>query len=97
MLNPFQLLNEIKCNKLICSIPLKLWFANAYRNHQDIRDNHYHEFETWQFKMLLKKTGWTVVAEEKFTNPVLKIGLRPILRMFTPRYLLIYAEKKSFK
>ena len=97
MLNPFQLLNEIKTDKLICSVPLKLWFANAYRNHQDIRDNHYHEFETWQFKMLLKKTGWNVVAEEKFTNPVLKIGVRPILRMFTPRYLLIYAEKKSFK
>ena len=57
MLNPFQLLNEIKSDKLICSIPLKLWFANAYRNHQDIRDNHYHEFETWQFKMLLKKLG----------------------------------------
>ena len=53
--------------------------------------------ELSNFKMLLKKTGWNVVAEEKFTNPVLKIGFRPILRMFTPRYLLIYAEKKSFK
>ena len=93
MLNPFQLLNEIKSDKLICSIPLRLWFANAYRNPQDIRDNHYHEFETWQFKMLLKKTGWNVVTEEKFTNPVSKIGFRPILRLFTPRYLLIYAEK----
>ena len=93
MLNPFQLLNEIKSKKLICSVPLKLWFANSYRNPQDIRDNHYHEFETWQFKMLLKKTGWNIIAEEKFTNPVSKIGFRPILRLFTPRYLLIYAEK----
>ena len=93
MLNPFQLLNEIKSKKLICSVPLKLWFANAYRNPKDIRDNHYHEFETWQFKMLLKKTGWNIIAEEKFTNPVSKIGFRPILRLFTPRYLLIYAEK----
>ncbi len=55
------------------------------------------KFETWQFKMLLKKTGWNIVAEEKFTNPVSKIGFRPILRLFTYRYLLIYAEKKSFK
>ena len=47
-----------------------------------------------QFKMLLKKTGWNVIAEEKFTNPVSKIGFRPILRLFTYRYLLIYAEKK---
>ena len=97
MLNPFQLLNEIKTDKLICSVPLKLWFANAYRNSHDIRDNHYHEFEIWQFKMLLNKTGWNVVAEEKFTNPISKIGFRPILRLFTYRYLLIYAEKKSFK
>ena len=48
-------------------------------------------------KLLLKKTGWNVVAEEKFTNPVSKIGFRPILRLFTYRYLLIYAERKSFK
>ena len=47
--------------------------------------------------MLLNKTGWNVVAEEKFTNPISKIGFRPILRLFTYRYLLIYAEKKSFK
>ena len=97
MLNPFQLLNEIKTDKLICSVPLKLWFANAYRNSHDIRDNHYHEFEIWQFKMLLNKTGWNIVAEEKFTNPISKIGFRPILRLFAYRYLLIYAEKKSFK
>ena len=96
MLNPFQLLNEIESKKLICSIPLKLWFASAYKNSKDIRDNHYHEFEKWQFEMLLNKTGWHVVAREKFTNPVAKIGFRPILRLFTPRYLLIYAEK-SFK
>ena len=93
LLNPFQLLMSIKANKLVCSVPLKLWFANAYRNEHDKRDNHFHEFEDWQFRLLLEKTGWKIVEEKKFTNPVKKIGLRPLLRLFTYRYLIIYAEK----
>ena len=93
LLNPFQLLMSIKANKLVCSVPLSLWFANAYRNSKDIRDNHFHEFEDWQFRLLLQKTGWKIIDEKKFTNPVKKIGLRPLLRLFTNRYLIIYAEK----
>ena len=93
LLNPFQLLMSIKANKLVCSVPLSLWFANAYRNSKDIRDNHFHEFEDWQFRLLLQKTGWKIIEEKKFTNPVKKIGLRPLLRLFTDRYLIIYAEK----
>ena len=38
LLNPFQVLNSIKAKKLVCSIPLKLWFAKAYRNINDLRD-----------------------------------------------------------
>ena len=93
LLNPFQLLMSIKANKLVCSVPLSLWFANAYRNSKDLRDNHFHEFEDWQFRLLLQKTGWKIIEEKKFTNPVKKIGLRPLLRLFTNRYLIIYAEK----
>ena len=93
LLNPFQLLMSIKANKLVCSVPLSLWFANAYRNSKDIRDNHFHEFEDWQFRLLLQKTGWKIIEEKKFTNPVKKIGLRPLLRLFANRYLIIYAEK----
>ena len=93
LLNPFQLLMSIKANKLVCSVPLKLWFAKSYRNERDKRDNHFHEFEDWQFRLLLEKTGWKIVEEKKFTNPVKKIGLRPLLRLFTYRYLIIYAEK----
>jgi len=93
LLNPFQVLNSIKAKKLVCSIPLKLWFAKAYRNINDLRDNHYHEFEDWQFRLLLEKTGWRIIEEKKFTNPVKKIGIRPFLRLFTYRYLIVYAEK----
>ena len=93
LLNPFQLLMSIKANKLVCSVPLSLWFSKAYRNSKDTRDNHFHEFEDWQFRLLLQKTGWKIIEEKKFTNPVKKIGLRPLLRLFTNRYLIIYAEK----
>lgn len=93
LLNPFQVLKEIKADKLVCSVPLRLWFSSAYRNKNDVRDNHFHEFEDWQFKLLLNKTGWRIVEEKKITNPVKKFGFRPFLRLFTNRYLIVYAEK----
>ena len=93
LLNPFSLLNEIKASKLLISVPLRLWFAKAYQSKTDERDRHFHEFEAWQFRWLLEKTGWRIIDEVQFTNPVNKIGFRPLLRRFTPRYILIYAQK----
>lgn len=93
LLNPFSLLSEIKASKLLISVPLRLWFAPAYKSKTDERDRHFHEFEAWQFRWLLEKTGWRIIDEIQFTNPVNKIGFRPLLRRITPRYILIYAEK----
>ena len=93
LLSPFTVLQDIKASKLVASIPLKLWFASAYRSKTDMRDRHYHEFEDWQFDWLLEKAGWKIVARQKWTNPTKKIGIRPILRWFTPRYYIVYAER----
>ncbi|HPF11464.1 MAG TPA: methyltransferase [Flavobacteriaceae bacterium] len=93
LVSPFNVLQEIKARKLVASVPLKLWFASAYRSKEDERDRHYHEFEDWQFDWLLEKAGWKIKKREKFTNPVKKVGIRPILRRITPRYYLVYAEK----
>ncbi|HLT49511.1 MAG TPA: hypothetical protein VKZ90_03605, partial [Aequorivita sp.] len=93
LVSPFNVLNDIRATKLVASVPLKLWFASAYRSKTDEWDRHYHEFEDWQFDWLLEKAGWRIVKSEKFTNPVKKIGIRPILRRITPRYYLIYAER----
>jgi len=93
LLNPYSVLKDIKAKKLVASIPLRLWFAGAYKNNNDERDRHFHEFEDWQFDWLLNNTGWKIVDYKKFTNPVKKIGLRPLLRLFTDRYYLVYAEK----
>tara|TARA_B110000444_G_scaffold33940_1_gene29327 strand:+ start:906 stop:1499 length:594 start_codon:yes stop_codon:yes gene_type:complete len=91
---PFNVLKEIKADKLIASIPLKLWFSNAYKNPKDKWDRHYHEFEDWQFDWLLEKSGWEIVSRKKWTNPTKKIGFRPILRLFFPRYYMVYAVRK---
>ena len=94
MVAPFNVLKDIKANKLIASVPLKLWFASAYKSKTDDWDRHYHEFEDWQFDWLLEKAGWEIKKSMKFSSPVNKIGIRPILRRFTPRFYLVYAERK---
>ncbi len=91
---PFNVLRNIPSKKLVASIPLKLWFSSAYRSKTDPWDRHYHEFEDWQFDWLLEKAGWEIKDRMKWTNPVRKIGIRPLLRSITPRYYIVYAEKK---
>lgn len=93
LLSPFTVLKSIKANKLVASVPLKLWFSSAYRSKTDMLDRHYHEFEDWQFDWLLEKAGWKIIDSQKWTNPTKKIGIRPILRWFIPRYYIVYAER----
>jgi hypothetical protein len=94
LVSPFNVLKDIQAKKLVASVPLKLWFASAYKSKTDEWDRHYHEFEDWQFDWLLEKAGWRIVKREKFTNPIKKIGIRPILRRITPRYYLVYAVRE---
>ncbi|GAB1857503.1 hypothetical protein MHTCC0001_23390 [Flavobacteriaceae bacterium MHTCC 0001] len=91
LLSPYTVLKSIKADKLVASVPLKLWFSPAYRSKTDMWDRHYHEFEDWQFDWLLEKTGWKIIDRQKWTNPTKKIGIRPFLRWFTPRYYIVYA------
>lgn len=91
---PFNILREIQANKLVTSVPLRLWFSSAYRSKTDPWDRHFHEFEDWQFDWLLEKAGWEIKKRYQWTHPVKKIGIRPLLRYFTPRYYIVYAERK---
>lgn len=93
LIAPYNILREIKANKLVASVPMRLWFSPAYRSKTDVWDRHYHEFEDWQFDWLLEKAGWQIKGRKQWTNPVKKIGFRPILRLFTKRYYIIYAER----
>ncbi|SHH25767.1 methyltransferase [Winogradskyella jejuensis] len=95
LLSPFTVLKSIKADKLVASIPMRLWFSAAYRSKTDMWDRHYHEFEDWQFDWLLQKAGWEIKATKKWTNPTKKIGIRPLLRWFTPRYYIVYAVRNS--
>lgn len=92
--NPYTLLKSIQARELLVSVPLKLWFSKAYQSKTDPLDRHYHEFEIWQLEALLEKTGWIIKDQITFTHPVKKIGFRPLLRLFTPRYCLVYAQRK---
>lgn len=93
LLAPFNVLREIKADKLVASIPMRLWFSSAYKSKTDPWDRHYHEFEDWQFDWLLEKAGWVIKDRAQWANPVKKIGIRPLLRSFTPRYYIVYAER----
>jgi hypothetical protein len=93
LLNPYTVLQNVKADKVLISIPLRLWFSPAYRSKTDMWDRHYHEFEDWQLDWLLEKTGFKIVERIQFTHPVKKIGIRPLLRWITPRYYLVYAER----
>lgn len=95
LLAPLNILSESKADKLVTSIPLRLWFSPAYQSKTDPWDRHYHEFEDWQFDWLLEKAGWEIKDHLKWTHPVKQIGIRPILRLFTPRYYMVYAERKK--
>ena len=92
---PYNILNSINSERLVATIPLNLWFSKAYRSKNDPWDRHFHEFEDWQFDWLLQKSGWEIKDRAKWTNPVKRIGLRPLLRNFVPRYYIVYAERNS--
>ena len=95
LLAPYNVLTEIKRGKLIASVPLKVWFAKAYWNHEEEWDRHYHEFEPRQFDWLLEKAGWEVFDKEQWRSPdKIRFGIRPFLRFIWPGYYFVYAEKK---
>lgn len=93
LVSPLGVLQAAPGEKLVASVPLRLWFAKAYQPRTGSWDRHYHEFEPWQFDWLLEKGGWEIKDRIQWTNPVRKFGIRPLLRLFTPRYYLVYAER----
>jgi len=95
LMNPLLLLRALKTKKLLASVPLRLWFAPAFRHPDNPAGRHFHEFEQWQMDWLLEKAGWKIIAREKHTGPTFQIGIRSILRWITPRYYLIYAEREG--
>ncbi len=91
MFAPFNLLNAAS-GKLVATVPLNVWFSPAYWNNQDKRDCHYHEFEPRQFRRLLERTGWEIIADEQWTISGLN-GVRPMLRTIFPSYYAVCAVK----
>jgi len=97
LVSPLPLLSNIRAPMLVATVPLRLWFAPAYRSRTDEWDRHYHEFEDWQFDWLLEKAGFEIVHREKWTSPTGWLGFRPLLRRITPRYYAIVARRAPTK
>ena len=95
LVSPYPLLKNLNAKRIFLTVPVNLWFAKAYRSKTDPYDRHYHEFEPWQFDMLLEKAGWKIIKKELWKNPSFKLGIRPLLRNFTNRYYAVYAERDS--
>lgn len=93
LVGPVNVLRQLPVNHLYASVPLRLWFARAYRNPRDPWDRHFHEFETWQFDWLLETAGWRVTRSERWTSPVSIPGVRFLFRLFVSRYYIVEAER----
>lgn len=90
---PFNVLRAIEAPRLFATVPLRLWFASAYRG-DDPWDWHFHEFEDWQFDRLLEKAGWKIARKAKWPGPPARVlGIRPLLRLVTPRYYAVEAVR----
>jgi hypothetical protein len=92
---PYNVLSALPGKRLFVTVPLRLWFASAYRNPADPWDRHFHEFEDWQFDWLLEKAGWNVVRRMKWPAPTGWLGFRPLLRRFTDRYYAVEAVRSD--
>ncbi len=95
LIAPFNVLRTITASRLFATVPLNLWFSKAHYNKNDPWDRHFHEFEDWQFDALLEKAGWKIIRREKWNNPVIKPGFRPILRLFASHYYAVEAVREK--
>ncbi len=95
MLAPFNILREMKTKQIVTSVPLNMWFAEAYWHPTDVWDRHYHDFEPKQFDMLLDRTGWEIIDSDKWENAGPINGIRPLLRRFAKRHYIVHAKRKA--
>lgn len=99
LFDPMNFLNKITTDKLILTVPLQLWFSKPYM-HVPLKDGghvaygHFHEFVIEQLHMVLDKTGWKIIYDEKWKSaPRIPMGIRPVLRYFYPSVYAVYCEK----
>lgn len=92
LLNPAGVLLSLH-GTLITTVPFDLWFSRAYRGPHSW-DEHFHEFEDWQFDKLLTDCGWEIIHREYWYYGMRKLGIRPFLRLFWPSYYAVVARRK---
>ena len=98
LLNTYSVLENVRPGTgLLCSVPLRVWYAKPYWLEDD-RLQHYHEFLPREFFKLLNKTGFEIKFSKKHCI-VKGFGIRQLITgLFrVKRYLFVYAVKKGAK
>jgi len=93
ILTPYEVLKSLNTNRVIITVPLKVWFSSAYWGKHDY-DVHFHEFEPKQLLHLCTKAGYKVIYQEKWKyDNFVELGVRPILRHIWPSWMAVVLEK----
>ena len=90
LLEPAQVLKNITAKEIVVSVPLMRMFEKTYWNKEDQYDQHYHEFETFQFDKLLRYCNYEIICSDKWKSYSSVLG-RMIYRQ--PKFYIVYARK----
>lgn len=91
LLEPVQVLRNVRANEIVVSVPMKRMFEKTYWNEEDDYDQHYHEFETFQFDKLLRYCNYEIICSEKWKSYSSVLG-RIIYQQ--PKFYIVHAQKE---
>ena len=90
LIEPARVLRNIRANEIVISVPMKRVLEKTYWNPDDEYDQHYHEFEMFQFDKLLKHCNYEIICSEKWKSYSSVLG-----RIFyqQPKFYIVHAQK----
>jgi len=94
LLEPAPVLKNIRAKEIVVSVPMKRIFEKTYWNKEDEYDQHYHEFETFQFDKLLKYCNYQIICSEQWKSYSSILG-RIIYQQ--PKFYIVHAIKGEYK
>jgi len=90
LIEPAPVLRNIRANEIVVSVPMKRSFEKTYWNELDGYDQHFHEFEIFQFDKLLKYCNYEIIRSEQWKSYSSIIG-RIVYQQ--PKFYIVHATK----
>jgi len=90
LIEPARVLRNIRANEIVVSVPMMRMFEKTYWNPGDKYDQHYHEFETYQFDKLFRHCNYKIIRCEKWKSYSSMLG-----RIFypQPKFYIVHAKQ----